>query len=376
MFGRSLAALVALAVVAQASALQAQPNDQPPANEPGPASAPPEPVIWHDTTFLFQQRATTQTVGIGRDYQTNDPYYDWAFYLRPRLYLLEREKYSLSLRAQGLVTYEFTDSNTTTDRNEVVLEDTILSFNPQYTPYSNGEYLTSVTFSAPRAVIPTSKASRGVGKILELGARAFVEQNFPLREGDTVLPRGLLQARLGYAYTFTNANVPENDDLNRARVDMNGHLVSNDQLNGAALADHGVYLHGILGADVLRDRIGFKFEGGIDWAHKYALAEDSTLTIDTGPVEVPVDEDAPRVSVINYLDASVEFRFGRDLVSLYLGYENITSQIGPDGQRRGFFWSPDAKFYLSVELRLDSLYTTVARPSPPPSTAALASPQY
>lgn len=362
-FGRPLRVLVALALLVEARSVSAEPNDKAAVNPPGPAVAAPPPLIWHDTTFLFQQRVTTQTIGVGRDYQSADPYYDWSFYLRPRLYFVEREKYSLSLRAQGLVTHELTNSNTTTDRGEVVLEDTIVSFSPQYTPYSRGEYATNLTFSVPRAVLPTSKASRGVGKVVELGVRALVEQDFPLREGDAVLPRGNLQARIGYAYTFTNSNVPESDDLNQARVDMNGHLVSNDQLNGAALSDHGAVFHGILGADILRDRIGFKFEGGVDLAHKYPLSDESTLTLDTGPVEVPVDENAPRLGVINYLDASFEFRFGRDLLSLYLGYENITAQIAPDGQRRGFFWSPDAKFYLSAELRLDSLYTVVAGPS-------------
>jgi hypothetical protein len=338
----------------------AQPTDQ---TAPAAQAAEPEPLIWHDTTFLFQQRVTTQTLGVGRDYQSADPYYDWSFYLRPRLYLIEREKYSLSLRAQGLVTHELTNSNTTTDRGELTLEDTIVSIGPQFTPYDYDEYATNVSLGLPRVVLPTSKASRGVGKIVEVGVRALVEQDFPLRRGEALFPRGNVGLRGGYGYTFTNSNVPENEDLDQLRVDMNGHTVSNDQLSGAALADHVGLVHGIVGADILRDRLAFSLEAGLDFAHKYALAEGSELMLDTGPVEVPADPNAPRLSVINYLDASVEFRVGQDLLSLILGYENITAQLAPDGQRRGLLWSPDAKFYLSVELRLDTLYTTVAAPS-------------
>jgi hypothetical protein len=329
------------------------------------ATPKPEPLIWHDTTFLFQQRTTTQTVGVGRDYQTSDPFYDWAFYLRPRLYVYEEGKLSFSFRGQALVTHELTNSNTTTDRGEVVIEDTLLSFAPQFTAYDAGEYSTNVSLALPRVVLPTSKASRAAGKIVDVGVRALLEQTFPLREGDAIFPRGRLDVRLGYSYGFAGANVPEKEDLDQLRVDMGGHLVTNDQLGGAALADHSGLVRGLVGADVLRDRIAFNLEAGLDFAHKYPLAEESTLTLDTGPVEIPVDEDAPRTNVTTFFDVNLEFRFGRDLFSLYAGYENINAALGPDGQRRTLLWSPEAKFYLSAELRLDTTYSLATRRAAP-----------
>jgi hypothetical protein len=358
---RGAPALLVLWLLASAAPAVAQTADQAPGAAETPAPKEDQ-VFWHNTTFVFQQRASTQTLGIGRDYQSSNPFYDWAFYLRPRVYFLERDEVSLSLRAQGLVTYEFTNSDSTTDQNEVVLEDTIVAFGPQFTPYEHGEYSTNLSIGLPRLLIPTSKASRGVGKILGVGSQVLLEQDVPLREGDTVFPRGSVQLRGGYSYMFTKSNVPENEDLDQLRVDMNGHVVSNDQLSGAALSDHAGSVHGIIEADVLRDRIGFSIEAGLDFAHKYPLSDESTLVLDTGPVEVPADENASRMTIINYLDAGVEFRFGQDLVTLTLGYENITAQIGPDGQHRSFFWSPDAKLYLSAELRLDTVYNLAAHP--------------
>jgi hypothetical protein len=359
---RRASALVVVWLALSAAEVHAQPQDQAPAPESA-ESARPEPLIWHDTTFLFQQRATTQTLGVGRDYQTADPFYDWSFYLRPRLYIYETDELALSFRAQGLITHELTNSNTTTDRGEVLIEDTIVSFAPELKLVDAGEYSTHVSFALPRVVLPTSKASRNVGKIAEVGVRALLEQAFPLREGEKIFPRGKLDLRVGYAYGFARSNVPEKDDLDQLRVDMGGHLVTNDQLGGAALSDHSGLVRGLVGADILRDRIAFNLEAGVDIAHKYPLDGDSTLTIDTGPVEVPVDEDAPRTGVTSFLDVNAEFRFGEDLFTLYVGYENINSQLGPDGQRRTMLWSPEAKFYLSAELRIDTSYSLMARPS-------------
>jgi hypothetical protein len=47
------------------------------------------------------------------------------------------------------------------------------------------------------------------------------------------------------------------------------------------------------------------------------------------------------------LNTEVSVRVAPSL-SVELGYGNTTGQLGPDGRRRGFFYSPDAVFYASV----------------------------
>src|SRR5262245_53911126 len=44
---------------------------------------------WHGSVLLFDQSVTTQTVGIGADYQSADPVYEWWFAFKPRYYLYE-----------------------------------------------------------------------------------------------------------------------------------------------------------------------------------------------------------------------------------------------------------------------------------------------
>lgn len=47
-----------------------------------------------------------------------------------------------------------------------------------------------------------------------------------------------------------------------------------------------------------------------------------------------------------------------DEFDLDLGYANLTSQVGPDGQRRNIFYSPDARVYTTFVANLDELYLT------------------
>jgi hypothetical protein len=63
--------------------------------------------------------------------------------------------------------------------------------------------------------------------------------------------------------------------------------------------------------------------------------------------------------VSTFLDAKFVFTV-KQMLGLWIGYENITGQLREDGQRRNVFYSPDAKFYLAAELLLDKAYAAAA----------------
>lgn len=313
-------------------------------------------VAWHDSTAIWQQRVTTQTLGIGRDYQSADPYFDWVFYLRPRYYLWENDRSSLSLRGQLAGTIEFTNSDTSTRQREFLLEDTLIAVAPEHAFVKHGEYLTDLTLSLPRFVIPTSRAGYESGKILQVGVRALFVQAFPLREHDNWLARGYLGFRGGYDYQFARSVVPESSTLNRVRTDLEGHLVTNDQLAGGALAEHTGVVHGIVHGDIYQDWVALESEFGLDPTYKFALpAAAPVCNVSTGCVEPSAVNDPTRLAVSTYLDAYVDFLVFDHALKVSFGYENITAQLGADGQRRNFFWSPDAKVYLRLEFQPDFL---------------------
>ncbi|HWP06229.1 MAG TPA: hypothetical protein VNN72_10825 [Polyangiaceae bacterium] len=313
-------------------------------------------VPWHDSTAIWAQRVSTQTLGVGRDYQSTDPYFDWVFYLRPRYYLWENDRSSLSLRGQLMGSVELTNSDTTTRQREFVLEDTIIAVAPEHAFVKHGEYLTDLTLSLPRFVFPTSRAGYESGKILQVGVRALLVQAFPLREHDDWLARGYLGFRGGYDYQFARSVVPESTSLDRVRTDLEGHLVTNGQLAGGALAEHTGVVHGIVHGDIYQDWIALESEFGVDPAYKFALpAVSPVCNVSTGCVEPATVSDPTRLAVSTYLDAYVDFLVFDHALKVEFGYENITGQLGPDGQRRSFFWSPDAKVYLKLEFQPDFL---------------------
>jgi hypothetical protein len=358
---RSLCALALLAASSAVSTARAQAEtpDQVPSGTTS-ATRAPKRVPWHESTAIWSQRVTTQTVGVGADYQSRDPYYDWVFYLRPRYYFWENERTSLSARGQVWASLELTNSNTSTERGEFLLEDSLLSLTLQHAFVKQGEYLTDITFSFPRLELPTSKAGYQSGKIVQLGVRALPLTAFPLREGEAFLPRGHVALRLGYGYQFARAIVPEQSTLDRLRMDSSGRSVTNDQLGGGAHAEHFGVIHGLVGADLWRDIVSIESEFGLDPAYKFALADSSPISLPTGPVEPETVADPQRLTVATMFDVYLEFASLEGALKTALGYENITGQLGSGGERRSLFSSPDAKFYLKLELTPDLL---LAKPS-------------
>jgi hypothetical protein len=331
---------------------------------PAGAGARQKPLLWHDSTLIWQQRAGSQTLHVGADYQSSDPYYDWVFYLRPRLYFWENALSSLSLRAQVWTIYEFTNSDVTTRKNELIFGDTLLSFVAAHSFVKHDEYLTELELSLPRLVLPTSKTSYDNGAIAQLGVRAFLLQAVPLRRGQSFLPRAHAGVRVGYSYQFARSIVPENPDLNQSVTDWEGVVVNSHQVAGAALAEHVGILHGVLGADLWRDLVSLEAELGLDPAWKFRLPRAQPIcgSVLTGCI-VPSEPTHPQTyGVVTTFDAHLDFRAFSGSLTTSLGYQNITLQNGPDGQHRSAFWSPDARFYLGFEFQPDLLFEPPATP--------------
>jgi hypothetical protein len=356
---RLLAPLLGLALlgVSSPAPAQAPPTDQVGAVPPEGNTPKKKPLVWHDSTVVWQQRIGSQTVNVGTDYQSRDPYYDWVFYFRPRYYFWENERSSVSLRAQVWTIYEFTNSDVTTQKNELMFGDTLVNLMLEHAFIKDGEYLTNLELSLPRLVLPTSKASYDSGEIAQLGVRGYLLQDFPLREGDAFLARGHVGLRIGYSYQFARSVVPENPNLNQGVTDWEGVVVNSHQIAGAALAEHTAIFHGVLGADLWRDIVAIEGEFGLDPAWKFKLPPTQPIcgTVLTG-CTVPEEPNDPQTyGVVTVFDTHFEFRSFAGALTTDLGYQNVTLQLGPDGQHRNPLWSPDAKFYLALEFQPDLL---------------------
>jgi hypothetical protein len=138
-------------------------------------------------------------------------------------------------------------------------------------------------------------------------------------------------------------------------MEPGGRAIPGDQLSGAAFAQHQATV-GVSTELAITERVSWN--NAFQWrpAWKYALP----------PAETSTSGDPARVegadghfSVITLFASEIGVKV-LDEMSVAVGYNNLTLQLGPDGQRRSMLYSPDARFYLTVTGHLDEIYKSVA----------------
>ena len=314
---------------------------------------------WHGSLLLFDQSISTQTAGIGADYQSANPIYEWWIAFKPQYFLFERAKDRLSLNLWSNLYFELTDSDTTTTRREPLLGPTYLWSAYGRTLVDRGGYRTTLS-AGPRVTLPTDKAARSAGQYLGLGATLGGAQTFPLRGKDARVLRGLrLGASAIYNHPLWRANTPVNDDIHQLRQDLGARTIVDDQLRGTLNAKHALNLY-FTGDLQILPPLAFAASYVLlqQWSYEPTPAVVPTAT---GPVVVgPGIADPTTYRVTTWLVSSFDYSLTNELM-LSLGYLNRASQLAPDGTRRNPLWSPDARLFLTVTCRLDAFYARVTR---------------
>jgi len=311
--------------------------------------APPAKLSrWRASRLAFEQSVSAQTLGVGEDYQSSNPSYDWTFWFRPRYYFIDNKDWTYSVRGVFSIAQEVTNSDSTTREREldVGANDTLLQLRYDRTLYNESGTMTRLGVGLPEVTLPTSKASRNNGRILGLGAGLVPSQVVPLSSGawfSSASVSGLAR----YHHYFTSAEFPTNQAIYQERTDLDGRPVSSDQLSASPFAKH-------------ETRFGFGTELEIHeklvWASdfqwrptwNYDVSHDDEICgLLTGCTDVEGIEDPETYELVTVFATEFE-AYAFDSVSFTVGYINIANQLGEDGQRRSMFYSPDARFYFSV----------------------------
>jgi hypothetical protein len=333
--------------------------------EPSPKkSAEPEreESPWQGSTLSWNNSATTETLGVGQDVQSENPTYEMAFGLAPRYTFWRAEgnlPRTVSVGARLELIREFTNSDDTTRRGEWMLSN--LAVAPQYSHsfYKRGDYETSMIFRAPALSFPTSKASSSNGTILGLGAILGGSQKLPLLGSDSSVLQSLgLTGRMGFEHVFRRTTTPTNPDIERERMGPDGETLPNDQLSGRAFTEREIVLG--LGATIgIHERVRFTnlFEWHLAW--KYRFEENTRIDLATGEVSADRVENPDRFGVIALFASEVAVTVVDEL-DIEVGYQNLAPQVGPDAQRRNVFYSPNARFSLTLVGNLDAIYDRLA----------------
>ncbi|MFZ5894030.1 MAG: hypothetical protein ACOY0T_23405 [Myxococcota bacterium] len=317
-----------------------------------------KPVVWlpwHHTFFLWDHAVSAQTLGIGRDYQSRNPTYEMMFRLAPRYYFIDDPTRSVSARADIRLIREFTNSDTTTDRGEWTFTDTEVWLAYVHALSKKKGSKTDFLLRLPSVLLPTSKNSWLSGRRLGLAAGIGVDQQVPLRGEGKALSGLMLRPRATYTYQFVNSPVATRSGFDRVRVDPEGRSLPSDQLSGSALPQHLLNLSLRIDTSIL-ERVRTITEFGLRYSHRYALPQSVQIeNVDTGPVTPEPAPSPTRWDVTTMFSMAVYYQV-QHYLDIGIGYDNLSSQLGADGRRRGFFYSPDARVFLALFVVVDDFY--------------------
>jgi hypothetical protein len=330
-------------------------------NGPSPDAVAPTNLPWHDTYLYWDNAVTASTLGVGQDYLTRNPLYEMTFGLRPRYYFVENERVTISARADLGVVSERTNSDTTSSQGEWSATDFEL-----WGAYTNivrqsKSELTELAIRIPRLILPTSKISQDTGKLLGLGVRLGGREDIVLAGRDARFFSNVeLLGKIDYGYQFSNSQVATNGGLERIRMGEDGRSIVSDQLGGATLAQHGAVL-GISSWVHVHPRVNWITLFELRTAWKYPVNHELQIcgVVLTGCTRASGVAEPQTRSALTYFQT--EF-WGRltDTLELTVGYANLATQLAPDGRRRSVLYSPDARFYLTLNVYLDHLYVALS----------------
>jgi hypothetical protein len=323
---------------------------------------------WHGTTLSFDQSVSTTTVGVGSDYQSFDPVYEWWLAFRPRYSLYESKRESFSIGMWFNLYLELTNSDSTTTEHEPAIGPTWVTATYGRTLAETGSYKTSITVG-PRIGLPTDKASRDSGQILALGAQAGLSQRIPVAGKDAFW---FSAARFGlnatYGHPINRANVPVNGDIHVLRQAINdSRTIVSDVLRGTLnVADlFNVALSGNI--QIIPD-----LDFTLSYSFLYSWVAGPTnacIQIETGCVTPSSVEDPSTFRASNWLVASLDYDLSNSF-TLSTGYYNLTSQLGANAKLRQPLVSPESRFFFTITANLDAIYENLSSKSPPPKSTA------
>jgi hypothetical protein len=323
------------------------------------------------STFLFDQSASTQTLGLENAEQSHVPFYGWWLSLRPRY------NFDQHWRVQARFDYykELTNGQDTTDYREDVFGDiwTDVLYTSPLAP--EGRWKNSKVSLGLRALWPTSKQSRANGNYVTLGLTAGVSQKIPVRgPGARILDSARVGLSFAYLHAFTQATTatdygnfsyPSESVADSGLGPASYTFFTTDQLTGQTLVEHQLY--GILDTGLqITPKLGLTVDAILINNWHYSPTKTCSETA-TGrvclPSVSPVTGADNQFTQLFWFVASADYEIIPEM-SVGIGYYNLSNTVATDGTLRGpfssgfdnVFWSPDARVFLDLTANLDKIF--------------------
>jgi len=315
------------------------PSDTPAKPPPRPPGEAPRP--WAGSALYNQNSITTGTIFRGQQQYTN-PTVESSLFFLPR-YAINR---AFQLRARTVLTYEYTNSDSSTYRNEPLISDTSVQLFYRSVPKVLG-------FQPALAVgvaLPTSKLSRA--RTLLFSPSALLQLARPIDKffgGEA-----MILTSFAYSHPFYRSENPEVTDArppgafacvggNNCQDLLGGTLNPSDILSYSFLfeAEWGKWNPAVF------------YLGASQWAYR---PTEATNPIDGRPISRPDGFEPTSVRQTHYFSAWVDYNFNTWFTG-EVGFWNSVTGLDGAGQRSNVFFDryQDTRVYLGASVQLDNL---------------------
>jgi hypothetical protein len=312
-----------------------------------PAKKTPKPRPFAGTQLYNQNSMTTGTVFRGQQQDAN-PTVESNLWLLPR-YAINQD---FQLRGRAIITYEYTNSDSTTYRNEPLLSDVGVQLFYRSIPAFLGiKPQIALTLTAP-----TSKASRARTMIVTPGVIAQLSRPIEHVLGGEML----LLASLSYSRPFYSQRQPgvvDSRDIQTFTCVSGG--ACGDILSGQMNASDTIAYMFLIEQEWGKFSPALLYFGGTQWV--YQPKQDVTESqVVAGGNNIPVTSGQPGGGVVtrqtHYFNAFLDYNFNPWFTG-EVGYWNSTSAINENGTYANPFFNryADTRVYLGCNINIDNL---------------------
>jgi hypothetical protein len=321
------------------------PTADAPAAAASQPTAKPKPRPFAGSSLYNQNSVTTGTLFRGQQQYANSTVESTLFIL-PRYAINE----AFQLRARLVVAYEYTNSDSTTYRNEPLLSDTGLSLFYRKLPKFAGIQ----PALAANVALPTSKVSRARTLVFTPGATLQLARPFEHFLGG----EAMLLANTTYSHPIYQSRNPEVADPrppgafacvggNNCQDLLSGTMNPSDILSYSLIAE----------AEWGKWSPAVMYLGASQWVYK---PTEAINPIDGTPVGSPAGFSPTSVRQTHYVSAWLDYNFNSWFTG-EVGFWNAVAGINGGGERSNLLFDryQDTRVYLGCSVQLDNLVKTV-----------------
>jgi hypothetical protein len=326
-----------------------------PATDTPATSAPetakkPKPRPFAGSSLYNQNSVTTATIFQGQN-QYSNPTVESNLYILPRYAINE----AFQVRARTILSYEYTNADSTTYRNEPMLSDTTFQLFYRKIPKLPLGVIPSI---AVNVGLPTSKLSRSRTLVFSPGATLQLVRPFEHFLGG----EAMILASTTYSHPIYQSRNPEVVDDRRPTFSCVGGNNCQDLVSGSMNPSDALSYVFMFEVEWGKWAPAIMYLGSSQWTYqpKEVLQSQVVPGGANTPVGAPAGFTPTSVRQTHYVSLWLDYNFNSWFTG-EIGYWNAVTGIDEGGKRSNLIFDryQDTRVYLGCSIQLDNLVKTI-----------------